>query len=64
MMITNMDLIKAQLAYNGSVSESDIIKHIIEEDEKSKEKENMRMGERYYKGEHDILNHDFRQSVV
>lgn len=64
MMITNMDLIKAKLSHSRAASESDIIKHIIEEDERSKEKDNMRLGERYYKGEHDILNKDFRYSVV
>ena len=35
MMITNMDLIKAKLSHSRAASKSDIIKHIIEEDERS-----------------------------
>lgn len=64
MFISNMELIKQKLAAEGPMSTSAIIKQILKEDESDPAKEYMRIGERYYNGEHDILNYDFRESIV
>ena len=64
MINTHMDVIARQLEEAGRKSKSDIIKRILEDDRNSKAKKRMLEGERYYDGEHDILKHDFRQSIV
>lgn len=64
MMISELDLIKAKLAAEGRLNTSDIIKLILKDDTLSPQKAYMHIGERYYDGEHDILSHDFRESVI
>lgn len=64
MYISNMELIKQKLASEGRMSTSDVIKQILKDDEANPAKKYMRVGERYYNGEHDIFEHDFRQKTV
>lgn len=64
MYISKMELIKEKLAADGRMSESNIIKQILEDDKADEAKLYMKIGEKYYRGEHDILNHDFRKSTV
>lgn len=64
MFITEMELLKARLAAGKSLNDSHILKEIIQEDKNSDKKKKMEEGERYYRGEHDILQKDFRRSPV
>lgn len=48
----------------GALNESDILKYIINDDIDSAQKKNMQKGERYYNGEHDVLQKDFRISKI
>lgn len=41
-----------------------ILREILREDAQSEKKKRMREGERYYRGEHDVLRKDFRQSPI
>lgn len=64
MFIDNMQLIKAKLAAEGKMSQSDIIKQILKDHESNPAKKIMHEGVNYYDGLHDILKHDFQSSVV
>lgn len=64
MFMTELELIKAKLEAEGRLSVSDMIRRILEEDEKSPQKAFMRTGEGYYDGAHDILRHDFRRTTI
>ena len=64
MFITEMELLTARLAAGKSLNDSHILKEILQEDKNSDKKKKMEEGERYYRGEHDILKKDFRRSPV
>lgn len=64
MYISDLDLIKARLAIEGKLNQSEIIKLILQDWSIDEKQRFMDVGERYYAGRHDILNHDFRQSIV
>ncbi|MBR5269469.1 MAG: phage portal protein [Anaerotignum sp.] len=64
MFITEMELLKARLAAGKRLNDSHILKEIIQEDSSNERKKRMEEGERYYRGEHDILQKDFRRSPV
>ena len=64
MFLTQTDLINAKLLAEGALNESDILKYIINDDIDSQQKKNMQKGERYYNGEHDVLQKDFRTSKI
>lgn len=64
MFITEMELLKARLAAGKRLNDSQILKEILQEDNGSEKKKRMEEGERYYRGEHDILGKDFRRSPV
>ncbi len=64
MFITEMELLQARLAAGKSLNDSHILKEILQEDKNSDRKKKMEEGERYYRGEHDILKKDFRRSPV
>lgn len=64
LFLTQTDLINAKLMAEGICNESDILKYIIHDDIESEQKKNMQKGERYYNGEHDILQKDFRISKL
>jgi SPP1 family phage portal protein len=64
MYISDLDLIKAKLAIEGKLNQSEIIKQILQDWSVDERQKFMAIGERYYAGRHDILNHDFRQSIV
>ena len=64
MFITEMELLKARLAAGKRLNDSQILKEILQEDSGSEKKKRMEEGERYYRGEHDILGKDFRRSPV
>jgi len=61
MEITNMDLFRQKMAIEGRLSVSDMIKEILKDDDANPAKTKMRQGEAYYRGEHDILGHDFQK---
>ena len=64
MYISDLDLIKAKLTIEGKLNQSEIIKLILRDWSVDEKQKFMAVGERYYAGRHDILNHDFRQSIV
>ena len=64
MFLTQTDLINAKLLAEGALNESDILKYIINDDIDSQQKKNMQKGERYYNGEHDVLQKDFTSSKL
>lgn len=64
MFITEMELLTARLAAGKRLNDSHILKEILQEDRNSDRKKKMEEGERYYRGEHDILKKDFRRSPV
>ncbi|MBQ3568007.1 MAG: phage portal protein [Anaerotignum sp.] len=64
MFITEMELLKARLAAGKRLNDSHILKEILLEDSSSERKRKMEEGERYFRGEHDILQKDFRRSPV
>ena len=64
MFITEMELLTARLAAGKCLNDSQILKEILQEDRNSDKKRKMEEGERYYCGEHDILQKDFRRSPV
>lgn len=64
MYISDLDLIKARLTIEGKLNQSEIIKLILRDWSMDAKARFMEVGERYYAGRHDILNHDFRQSQV
>ena len=64
LFLTQTDLINAKLLAEGALNESDILKYIINDDIDSQQKKNMQKGERYYNGEHDVLQKDFTSSKL
>ena len=64
MFITEMELLKARLAAGKRLNDSQLLKDILQEDNGSERKRRMEEGERYFCGEHDILQKDFRRSPV
>ena len=64
MYVSDLDLIKARLTIEGKLNQSEIIKLILRDWSIDEKQRFMAVGERYYNGRHDILNHDFRQSQV
>lgn len=48
----------------GAQNESDILKYILYDDIDSEQKRRMQAGERYYNGEHDVLQKDFTSSKM
>lgn len=64
MYISDLDLIKQRLTIEGHLNQSEIIKLILQDWSVDAKARFMEVGERYYAAQHDILNHDFRQSVV
>lgn len=64
MYYTEMDLINAKLSAMGVLNESEIIKYILNEDMESVQKKAMYDGVRYYNGQHDVLDKDFRSQMI
>lgn len=64
MYIENMQLIKAKLAAEGRMSQSDIIKQILKDHKSNPAKKAMTVGMDYYDGKHDIYEHNFQESTV
>jgi len=64
MFFTEIDIINARLREGGNADNEEILKYIINENERSIRLKKMAEGERYYAGEHDVLNKDFRQSRI
>lgn len=64
MYLTETDRIVAMIRNNGNPTDSDVIKDIISEDEKSDRKKEMKEGEEYYAVKQDILNIDFNVAEV
>ncbi|MEA5082710.1 MAG: phage portal protein [Lachnospiraceae bacterium] len=64
MLLTETDLINMKITAEAGVNNSDIIRDLINEDISSNLKKNMADGERYYVGEHDIYQKDFRKTYI
>lgn len=64
MQITEMELLEARLAAGKGLNESHILQEILREDRNSERKKRMAEGERYYRGQHDILQKDFRRTPI
>ena len=64
MYYTETDLIKAKLSAMGAMNESEIIKYILNEDIGSPQKKAMNDGVRYYNGQHDVFEKDFRSQTI
>ena len=64
MYYTETDLINAKLSAMGVMNESEIIKYILNEDIGSPQKKAMNDGVRYYNGQHDVFEKDFRSQTI
>lgn len=64
MYISDMDRINARIAIEGKQNQSDIIKLILQGFSVDVKVRFMEVGQRYYEGEHDILQHNFQRSYV
>jgi len=64
LFLTQTDIINAKLLAEGVQNESDILKYIIYDDIDCEQKRRMQKGERYYNGEHDVLQKDFTSSKL
>jgi len=64
MFLSETDMINAKLTAEKNISESDILKYIISEDENCDKKRKMSEGERYYAYDNDVYRRDFRQSRI
>ena len=64
MFLTETDIINMQVTAGAGKNTSNIIKELIDGDLSSGQKKRMAEGKRYYLGEHDILNKDFRKSYI
>lgn len=63
-MMTETDLINMKISAGKVISESDIIRQLIQEDMQDIQKQRMLEGKRYYEAEHDVRKHNFSSSVV
>ena len=63
MYYREIDKIKAVIARNAPLTESEVIRHIIAEDAGAEEKQAMVTGELYYRGRHDILNRKKKEGM-
>lgn len=63
-MITQTEIINMQISANAPMTRAEILKQLIEEDQKSDEFRAAQDAERYYKREQDIKGYDFRQSII
>lgn len=63
-MLTMTDIINARISAAGKMSESDMIRYILEEDSTSIQKGNMSAGARYYVAEHDTLNRQYNSAII
>lgn len=64
MYIRDLDRINAKLSIEGKLNQSKIIKLILNDWSVDAKAKFMAVAERYYAGRHDIIEHDFRRSVV
>ena len=64
MLLTQTDLINMKISSKSRINNSDIIKDLINDDVTSSLKKNMIVGEKYYQGEHEILEKDFTKEVL
>ncbi len=62
MYITDMSLLNAKLSAAGVISESNIIKYILEEDVSNKK--DMFLGEKYYNAEQDSIHKQYNEVTV
>ena len=63
-MINNMDLIREKLAYHHTATDDEIIKTVLKNAREDPEYLAACEGLRYYRGMQDILQKDFRETVV
>ena len=63
-MINNMDLIREKLAYHHTATDDEVIKTVLKNAREDPEYLAACEGLRYYRGMQDILQKDFRETVV
>lgn len=64
MFLTETDLINIKITAEKEISESDMIKNLINDDLNSKQKQFMQQGEKYYVGEHDVSSRNFNETTI
>lgn len=64
MYLLQSDIINLKLNQYQNYRFSEIIKSLINEDKVSTEKQEMKDGKKYHRGNHDILKHNFREFFV
>lgn len=64
MLLTQTDIINMKVTAESRLNTSDIIKSLIKDDVASAQKKNMQSGEKYYLGEQDIYEKDFRKEIL
>ncbi len=64
MFLTETDLINMKLTAEGALNTSEIIKSLIDDDVGSLQKKNMAKGEKYFVCEHDVLQKNFKETVM
>lgn len=64
MALTITDLINMRISMGKVENESRIIKTLINDDSISLQKQMMRVADRYYNGEHDVLSKKFNSSII
>lgn len=63
-MITQTDIVNLKISENAPMTDAEIVRHLIEEDQKSEEYRAAQVAERYYKKDQDIKGHDFQKSKI
>lgn len=64
MFLTETDLINMKISADAAMNTSRILSRLIQDDALSPKKRLMSEGEQYYTCEHDILQKDFRKSII
>jgi phage portal protein, SPP1 family len=64
MLLTETDLINMKITVGAGLNNSAIVRDLINDDVSSDLKKIMETGEKYYVGEHDIRNKDFRKTNI
>lgn len=64
MFLTETDLINLRLTIGSKLNDSEIVEALLKDDILSPQKQLMKEGEKYYVCEHDVLQKDFRKTII
>ena len=64
MYISDLEILKQKITIDGKLNMSEIIKAILKDASDDKKRQYMYVGQRYYDGDHDILQKDFTKTWV